>query len=127
MRPTKALGGKKYPWGGAFPPPGPVAFDRPSEANLTDVESHPIDRTKSGIADLFGSVREWTADCYDRNSGGLCNSFPCIDPRAPETTDCERVVRGGDYESSAKQLATFVISSAAGADRVTGIRCASTP
>jgi len=57
-----ALSGKKYPWGDAFPPPGKVAFDQPTTQTLLDVESSPIDRTPSGIADLFGSVREWTAD-----------------------------------------------------------------
>jgi serine/threonine protein kinase len=58
---SAALPGKTYPWGTAWPPPGPVSIEASSEA-LADVESASGDRTASSIADLFGNAREWLAD-----------------------------------------------------------------
>jgi len=57
-----ALNGRKYPWGVSFPPVGNVAFNRPVGSSLPDVESSETDMTSVGVADLFGSVREWTGD-----------------------------------------------------------------
>jgi serine/threonine protein kinase len=91
------LAAKRYPWGNAFPPPGPVAFGQPSTAQLANVESSAGDRTTQGIFDLFGSVREWTeADAGFAFVQGVELDTPASEATTLFATPAQKLVDEGD-------------------------------
>jgi formylglycine-generating enzyme required for sulfatase activity len=76
-----------------------------SDANVGDGErgmTRPVGSFPSnawGLHDMHGNVWEWCADRYD---SAYYQGSPTFDPRGP-AEGTGRVVRGGDYRSSAKE------------------------
>jgi formylglycine-generating enzyme required for sulfatase activity len=80
--------------------------------------------TDSGVRDLVGNVREWTADWYAPYPGSGAGA-PLEDPRGPET-GTERVARGGIFEphpQPARASARYPVDPSARSYRI-GFRCA---
>src|SRR5207249_2802839 len=59
---TKALGGRRYPWGDVWPPPSPVAINLPEGASWIEYAS---DTTPSGVKNIAGGIQEWTSTVKD--------------------------------------------------------------
>ena len=95
--PSSGLGGKRYPWGNAFPPPGDVAFAHASSAELPPAASSTTDRSPLGVFDLFGSVREWTqADAGFAFVRGVELDTPLADAAALFATPAQKLTDEGD-------------------------------
>jgi formylglycine-generating enzyme required for sulfatase activity len=66
-------------------------------------KTHPVGEklpNKFGLHDMYGNVWEWVQDCYADNYAGA----PTDGTAAAERPDCERVVRGGSWESGPDYL-----------------------
>jgi formylglycine-generating enzyme required for sulfatase activity len=65
--------------------------------------THPVGGklpNKFGVHDMHGNVWEWVQDCYADTYAGA----PSDGTAAPERPDCDRVVRGGSWESDPDYL-----------------------
>ncbi len=84
--------GNSCPWGNGHPPRKDGLFE-----TILPVASRPTDLTPTGLYDMAGNVREWTADWYS-DSAYLASSDGEIlrDPRGPKRSNSqsERVVKG---------------------------------
>ena len=70
-----------------------------------DQKTHPVGQKKPnrwGIYDLYGNVSEWCEDVYDP---AYYQASPAVDPHGPPNSDkdVKRVMRGGNWKSSAGQ------------------------
>lgn len=76
-----------YPWGNAF------------DKTKTSFRLHGTDKVGSfppnafGLYDMHGNLKEWVQDCYAESYARA----PTDGSKAPETTDCRRVLRGGAW------------------------------
>ena len=62
-------------------------------------KTHPVGEklpNKFGLHDMNGNVWEWVQDCYTESYAGA----PADGSAAPDKPDCDRVVRGGSWESN---------------------------
>ena len=62
-------------------------------------KTHPVGEklpNKFGLHDMNGNVWEWVQDCYTDSYAGA----PADGRAAPDRPDCDRVVRGGSWESN---------------------------
>jgi eukaryotic-like serine/threonine-protein kinase len=111
----------EYPWGAAWPPPmRAVVADAHGERTPADVGAWPLDTTRSGHADLFGNVAEWTAP----STAGLAyvlgapRDVGIDDARTMFIDGVQKVTAEGTTpEDDAEELA----------DPLTGFRCARAP
>ncbi len=93
--------GRTYPWGET---PGPdCAFANISGCGgtLKNVGSTPNGATPEGVMDMAGNAAEWVQDWYKSPY-----ESDTSDPRGPEDGQ-EKVVRGGKYDSLAKDVKTY--------------------
>jgi eukaryotic-like serine/threonine-protein kinase len=108
----------EYPWGAAWPPPL-SAFGDPARASHApaDVGSAALDATRSGHADLFGNVAEWTAP--SKSGLALVLGAPLDvdreDARSMFTVGVQKITAEG---SQPQELAEEL------ADPLVGFRCA---
>ncbi|HTQ05399.1 MAG TPA: SUMF1/EgtB/PvdO family nonheme iron enzyme [Polyangiaceae bacterium] len=123
-RAARGSAGRRYPWGelynGKLANHGREGFDNvdwsDGYAELAPVRSFPNGRTPDGFFDLAGNASEWTRDQYSDRYGT---------PPSPGHSG-ERVVRGGDFTSSAAFLRGAARRPLAGDERKpnVGFRCA---
>jgi formylglycine-generating enzyme required for sulfatase activity len=115
-----ARGGKPdsiYPWGNQIT--GKMANYFKSEHKKPFSETVPVGRIDNpngfGLFDMAGNVREWTADSYD----------PAAYSAAAPSSGKERVVRGGSFNTSEKDLRVSARDKLDPAkfDNQTGFRC----
>jgi formylglycine-generating enzyme required for sulfatase activity len=112
-RAARGTAGRRFPWGGSWPPPpdGPNLADRAARDLLAGWplvqqydDGYPLtaptdrittDQTPEGAVDLGGNVAEWTLDCYDELS---YLTLPEQDPLRKGGGNCRhRVARGGSW------------------------------
>jgi len=112
-RAARGTAGRRFPWGGSWPPPagGPNLADEAARELLAGWpliqgydDGHPLtaptdrpttDRTPEGAVDLGGNVAEWILDCYDETS---YLTLPEQDPLRKGAGSCShRVARGGSW------------------------------
>ena len=117
---TRAAGGlegRDYPWGDEAPSPGRALFGTDTLeakfkpfAYLKAVGSFPAGDTPEGLADMAGSLYEWTADAAP--------------PTGPEARP-ERFIKGGNYMAGPEMLPVWRQRSWMEDDRSVGIgfRC----
>ncbi|MEL0036108.1 MAG: SUMF1/EgtB/PvdO family nonheme iron enzyme [Gammaproteobacteria bacterium] len=98
-----------YPWGNSI---GTSKANckgcgaRGEAARIKPVGTYQVNQF--GLFDLHGNVWEWTQDCYNRNYDYAPN-----DGSAVEFNQCKRrVIRGGAWSSSTKELMPFYRSAA---------------
>jgi formylglycine-generating enzyme required for sulfatase activity len=88
---------RRYPWGDAPPGPERAVFGRP--ANATDRgDARPAGAGPTGVEDLLGNLREWTASAYRPYPYRRDDGRETPDPRAP------RVVRGASHDDAPETL-----------------------
>jgi formylglycine-generating enzyme required for sulfatase activity len=91
--------GAKYPWG-EFWEPHRVNSDQSRADRTSAVGSYPSGASPYGVLDMAGNVAEWVADWYHRD---YYKRSPDRNPTGPELGE-EKVVRGGSWDSNAKDL-----------------------
>lgn len=113
---------RRYPWGTAPPTPALAVFGRPYNATEPGA-TRPAGSSPSGVEDLLGNLREWTATTL--------RPYPYRDDdgREPFTGDGRVVVRGASHDDSADSLHVTTRHShdrrgAAAGHHHTGFRCA---
>jgi formylglycine-generating enzyme required for sulfatase activity len=115
-----ARGGKAdliYPWGNEIT--GKMANYAKTERKKPFFETEPVSRIDNpngfNLFDMAGNVREWTADAYD----------PAAYSTAAPASGKERVVRGGSFNTSEKDLRVSARDKLEPAkfDNQTGFRC----
>ena len=94
---ARGIDGRLYPWGNEAPDNTRANFNN----NVSSIEVgkySPKGDSPYGVADMAGSVWQWTADWY---SDTYYTSSPASNPQGP-TSGQRRVVRGGgwSYDSS---------------------------
>jgi formylglycine-generating enzyme required for sulfatase activity len=107
-----------FPWGEGFRPdcvnggePAPGA-----SRLLEPPNKHPCGQTPSGLFDMAGNVREWTAD--------PASAYPRSTISLPPASQGAFVARGGSFADTSKNaLTTTARAFVSGADRFTGFRC----
>jgi sulfatase modifying factor 1 len=124
-----ARGGKpdlKYPWGNQFDPRLANSFKTDAKLKRPFMETIPVRRLGSGngfdLFDMTGNVREWTNDSF--NPAAYKSAVDSVDPVGPASGK-ERVVRGGSFYASEKDLRISARDhlDAAKDDNQTGFRC----
>jgi len=123
-RAARGTAGRAYPWGNTYDSRlsnhGRLGLDTSDEsdgfAELAPVGSFPEGRTPDGFLDLAGNAAEWTRDVFT----------PRHDLPADPALGGARVVRGGDYLSSAAFVRSAARTSLAPerARATVGFRCA---
>lgn len=124
----------RFPWGSTAPDATTTAAitcmgdgtSGCSPADLLPVGSRPAGANRLGIVDLAGSVWEWNLDYYDQTYYQLIgNCANCIDLGGLTP----RVVRGGDFTSSARLVRTTERASKAPTttEPWAGFRCVRSP
>ena len=92
-----------YPWGAA---PASCALAVMDDSPASDAPgcgaggpspscSRPPGETAQGLCDMAGNLSEWTDDCYQTTYAGA----PVDGSARPGAMDCDRSVRGGDWDS----------------------------
>jgi formylglycine-generating enzyme required for sulfatase activity len=87
------------------------------------VGSYSQDESPHDVRDLGGNVREWVADGW---SAAPWAGAPLVEPKAPPAADGARVVKGGDFQSTALGLRISRRESLASTVQAPGVgfRCA---
>jgi formylglycine-generating enzyme required for sulfatase activity len=113
---------RRYPWGMAPPTASRAVFGRPYNAT-EPATTRPAGASSSGVEDLLGNLREWTATTL--------RPYPYRhdDGREPFAGDGRVVVRGASHDDSADSLHVTTRHSydrrgAAAGHHHTGFRCA---
>jgi formylglycine-generating enzyme required for sulfatase activity len=125
---ARGTDGRTYPWGNQLPTNFHANMKKEVWNNhvvLTPVGIYEAGKSPYGVYDMAGNVWEWVSDWYSKD---YYKSGPSRNPTGPPKGDY-KVVRGGSWGSSAKDLRS--------ADREsrlpsfgglgTGFRCAKTP
>jgi formylglycine-generating enzyme required for sulfatase activity len=99
---ARGLGEGPYPWG-ADEPTCAMANYGNCLGQTTAVGSYAADVSPYGVLDMFGNVREWTADWYD---SAYWDSAPVNNPAGPASGDL-KMVRGGSWELSERSGRVF--------------------
>jgi formylglycine-generating enzyme required for sulfatase activity len=114
--------GRPYPWGTAPPAPHLAVFDRPYNGTERG-DARPAGAGPSGVEDLLGNVREWTASAL--------RAYPYRTDTGPATWDGQGrvVVRGASHDDAAATLHVATRRSydrrgAAAGHHFVGFRCA---
>jgi formylglycine-generating enzyme required for sulfatase activity len=120
---ARGEGGRLYPWGEEAPTEARAVF----HASVTgEVGTHPAGDGPYGHHDMAGNVWEWLEDIYDpyayrragaeRGVGGTCEEAMAAQDELrrdrregftgsnPIPTECERVLRGGAFNYTARGL-----------------------
>ena len=58
-----------------------------------------------GLYDIHGNVWEWVQDWWEPTYYGQFQEKPALDPHGPSSAGSQRVIRGGDWESSSATAA----------------------
>ena len=115
--------GRRYPWGNQSPNCTLAVASNCTSGPLA-AGSKAAGASPFGILDLAGNVREWTADWYGATFYGSAAGNTVLNPKGP-SQGTTRVMRGGDYASTAAQLRTsdraFITPTLSSAS--VGIRC----
>jgi len=113
---------RPYPWGTAPPAPHLAVFERPYNATARG-DARPAGAGPSGVEDLLGNLREWTAS--------VLRAYPYRIDAAPATWDGQGrvVVRGASHDDPAATLHAATRRSydrrgAAAGHHFVGFRCA---
>jgi formylglycine-generating enzyme required for sulfatase activity len=120
-----ARGGKdglKYPWGNEITPDN-ANYSGSKWKGTSPVRSYPANAW--GLYDMAGNVWEWIADWYGKDYyATLPSDKPAEDPRGPKSGTV-RVLRGGSFNSDARNLRAAFRGRGAPGDRggVVGFRC----
>jgi len=89
-----------FPWGDDIGKQGEHAW---FSAN-SDSKTHPVGQKRPnawGLYDMLGNVWEWCADWYDEK---YYASLPAADPPGPPKASYRRVIRGGSWDSDARDV-----------------------
>ena len=95
---ARGAAGRTYPWGERAPTCQLAQVDGCGETASIPVMSRPDGATPEGVHDLAGNVWEWMRDWY-----GPYEASDALDPTGAQSGS-SRVLRGGDFESSAVAL-----------------------
>ena len=113
---------RPYPWGTASPAPHLAVFGRPYNATERG-DARPAGASPSGVEDLLGNLREWTASAL--------HAYPYRSDLEPATWDGQGrvVVRGASHDDDAATLHVATRRSydrrgAAAGHHFVGFRCA---
>jgi formylglycine-generating enzyme required for sulfatase activity len=113
---------RPYPWGTAPPAPHLAVFDRPYNGTERG-DARPAGAGPSGVEDLLGNLREWTASAL--------RAYPYRTDTGPVTWDGQGrvVVRGASHDDAAATLHVATRRSydrrgAAAGHHFVGFRCA---
>jgi serine/threonine-protein kinase len=96
-RAARGSDGRIWPWGDQPPTPFHCNFAL-KVANTTPVTLFPSGASPFGVLDLAGNVWEWTSTLW------LAYPYDPVDGREDEQGNGLRVVRGGSYDSPARQV-----------------------
>ena len=111
---------RPYPWGTAPPAPHLAVFDRPYNATARGDE-RPAGASPSGVEDLLGNLREWTASAL--------RAYPYRTGSPPWDGQGRVVVRGASHDDPAATLhvatrRAYERRGAAAGHHFVGFRCA---
>ena len=95
---ARGAAGRTYPWGERAPTCQLAQVNGCGETASITVMSRPDGATPEGVHDLAGNVGEWVRDWY-----GPYEASDALDPTGAQSGS-SRVLRGGDFESSAVDL-----------------------
>ena len=95
---ARGAAGRTYPWGERAPTCQLAQVNGCGETASIPVMSRPDGATPEGVHDLAGNVGEWVRDWY-----GPYEASDALDPTGAQSGS-SRVLRGGDFESSAIDL-----------------------
>ena len=95
---ARGAAGRTYPWGERAPTCQLAQVDGCGETASIPVMSRPDGATPEGVHDLAGNVWEWVRDWY-----GPYEASDALDPTGAQSGS-SRLLRGGDFESSAVAL-----------------------
>ncbi len=105
---ARALTSNLFPWGNSTPSceagKEHANYSSCGAKDTKPVRSYPAGRSPYGLFDMAGNVREWTYDYYSDKYYNSDSSL--VTPSGPGTGS-ERVIRGGSYKSSLKDLRVF--------------------
>ncbi len=121
---ARGTDGRSFPWGNSAPAAQLCWSGVAPRMGTCAVQATPLGNSPFGVADLAGSVAEWTLD-FDAPYP-LTTGFPPLDPSGPTAGD-HHVIRGGAWIDT---IAMYVRSSARDAGAASyrnvnlGFRCA---
>ncbi|MHB1357672.1 MAG: formylglycine-generating enzyme family protein [Anaerolineae bacterium] len=115
---------RKYPWGNGATDCTLANYNSCMD-DTTAVGSYPSGASPYGVMDMAGNVYEWVNDWYQSDYYG---ASPISNPQGP-TTGSWRVLRGGDYGTSANNLRSAIRNMNIPDSRgdYLGFRCAVSP
>jgi len=116
---------RPYPWGAAPPAPHLAVFGRPYNATERG-DARPAGAGPSGVEDLLGNLREWTASALRAYPYHVDTGFPAWDGRGAQG---RTVVRGASHDDAVATLHVATRRSydrrgAAAGHHFVGFRCA---
>jgi len=116
---------RPYPWGAAPPAPHLAVFGRPYNATERG-DARPAGAGPSGVEDLLGNLREWTASALRAYPYHVGTGFPAWDGRGAQG---RTVVRGASHDDAVATLHVATRRSydrrgAAAGHHFVGFRCA---
>src|SRR6266850_99187 len=91
---------RPYPWGAAPPAPHLAVFGRPYNATERG-DARPAGAGPSGVEDLLGNLREWTASALRAYPYHVDTGFPAWDGRGAQG---RTVVRGASHDDAVATL-----------------------
>ena len=116
---------RPYPWGAAPPAPHLAVFGRPYNATERG-DARPAGAGPSGVEDLLGNLREWTASALRAYPYQVDTGFPAWDGQGAQG---RTVVRGASHDDAVATLHVATRRSydrrgAAAGHHFVGFRCA---